>query len=150
MVLVPFLIKFGIVTLALIVAACIRDLAVDWIDVENLQIDANPNALQGNMNTWEIRVRFTLKDDSIFFGSIFGPRRIMSWRVVVEPDSNAVSNGWVQPQNFVKQGGRTYYAYFDETFRHTWDPPPGEHGSRVRIYIKNKEIVDQRFTFVRF
>ena len=149
MVLLPFLVHLGTILLVAIVVASIRDLAVDWIDVKDLNIDAHPRTLAGNMTRWDIDVTFKLKDDSWFFGNIFGPRRIMSWRIVVEPDPQAVSNNWVQPNNVVKQGARTRFAYINETFTHTWDVHPGLHGSNVRIFVRNKEIVNQRFTFVR-
>ncbi|RKN77842.1 hypothetical protein [Ulvibacterium marinum] len=148
-ILVPFLVKLGITVVVATIIAIIHDLVVDWIEVRNVEITTNPSTLAGNMQSWDIRVKMELKDESWFWGNWFGPRRIMSWRIVVEPDSAAVNNGWVQPRNFVKQGGPKEFAYIDQKFSHTWDPPIGLHGSTVKVYIRNKEIINQRFTFVR-
>ena len=131
------------------VVAIVHDLIFDWVEVKSFSIDSAPHELAGNDRTWRVTVKMNLKDTSWFWGSLFGPRRIIGWRVLVEPDADAVSNGWVQPLNFTKQGGRTTYVYVHEVFVHDWEPPVGEHGSTVKAFINGKGRVNQRVTFRR-
>ena len=144
-----FLTYLGLAVVVVGIIGIIHDVVVDWITIKSLEIVATPSVLSSNANQFKIELRMRLKDDSWFFGNILGPRRTMSWRIVVEPDANAVSGGWVQPANFVKQGGRTTFAYIHEDFIQQWDPPLGEHGTTLRVYIQNQEIVNQRFKFIR-